>query len=205
MSDTTTSIAYYDANAEKYCAKTIGIDMSAARHAFAKRLKPGAKILDVGSGSGRDAVAFLDAGFDVSLLDPSAGLAACAEAHLRENLYFDRFVRVLRAEELLDVDTFDAVWSCASFVHMTLKEAERSMLALMRALKPDGYFFLSVQEGDSVDHLYDGRRMVRYGEDTLRRLFRPYAGIVAVDRNEDKHPEKRDIGWISVTARKYTR
>lgn len=207
MSDIESSIAYYDANAEAYCAKTVGIDMSAARHEFAKRLKPGAKILDVGSGSGRDAVAFLDAGFDVSLLDPSARLAACAEAYLRENLYFDRFVRVLRAEDLLDVETYDAVWSCASFVHMTLKEAQRSMLALMRSIKPDGYFFLSVQEGEAAasHHLHDGRRMVLYTEEQLRRLFRPYAGIVAVDRNDDKHPEKRDIGWISVTARKYTR
>lgn len=127
-----------------------------SRQRFAKRLAPGAKLLDVGSGSGRDARAFLDAGFDVHMLDPSAGLAEHAARYVQEK-YPDRYVRVLRAEELQDVETFDAIWSCASFVHMTLKEAQRSMLALMRALKPDGYFFLSVQEGDSVDHLYDGR------------------------------------------------
>lgn len=120
-------------------------------------------------------------------------------------MYPDRYVRVLRAEELQDVEVYDAIWSCASFVHMSPQEAARSMLSLMRALKRDGYFFLSVQEGDSVDHLYDGRRMVLYTEEQLHKLFRPYAGVVAVDRNDDKHAEKRDIGWISVTARKYTR
>lgn len=204
MSDIDTSIAYYDANAEAYCEKTYRIDMTDHRRSFCRRLRRGAKVLDVGSGSGRDAAVFCDAGFDVQMLDPSSALGAWAASFINA-VYPDRTVWLMRAEDLQVVDEFDAAWCCASLVHHLWTEAAQAIHAIMRAVKPDGYVFISVQEGDTIDELGDGRRMVRYTEDALRKLLKPYAGIVDVVYTEDRHPEKRDIRWISVTARKYTR
>jgi 2-polyprenyl-3-methyl-5-hydroxy-6-metoxy-1,4-benzoquinol methylase len=204
MSDLDTSIAYYDANAETYCEKTYRIDMSVLRNEFLRRLKPGARVIDVGSGSGRDSLGFLRAGCYVLAIDPSAGLAREAQRYVRSEGYTFNVIPI-RAEDLSAVDEFDAAWCCASLVHHLWTEAARAIHAIMRAVKPDGYVFISVQEGDTIDELGDGRRMVRYTEDALRKLLKPYAGIVDVVYTEDRHPEKRDIRWISITARKYTR
>ena len=44
---------YYESNAERYAEETLSADMSEQYRRFLPLLKNGAKILDVGSGSGR--------------------------------------------------------------------------------------------------------------------------------------------------------
>ena len=76
-------ISYYDKNAEEFCRATKDADMSFCRDKFlhlleqrnyikkSKSDKSKIHILDAGCGSGRDAKAFLDAGYQVTELDAS--------------------------------------------------------------------------------------------------------------------------------------
>ena len=57
---------YYEKNAERYAAETFTADMSEQYRRFLPLLKNGAKILDVGSGSGRDACCFQKYGYQVT-------------------------------------------------------------------------------------------------------------------------------------------
>ena len=64
---------------------------------FLKKLTPGARILELGYGSGRDAEAMIKAGFDVEPTDGTPEIALKAEEHLA------RKVRVWAAASLLHV------------------------------------------------------------------------------------------------------
>ena len=65
---------YYESNAERYAAETFSADMSEQYQRVLPSLKIGAKILDVGSGSGRDACYFQKHGYQVTALEPSKNL-----------------------------------------------------------------------------------------------------------------------------------
>lgn len=66
---------WYTAHAEAFLEATEHIDMGALRGPFLDLLSPGAVILDVGCGSGRDSLAFLHKGFRVVALEPCGALA----------------------------------------------------------------------------------------------------------------------------------
>ena len=65
---------YYETNAERYAAETFFADMSEQYNRFLPLLKEGVRILDVGSGSGRDACRFQRLGYQVTALEPSGNL-----------------------------------------------------------------------------------------------------------------------------------
>jgi SAM-dependent methyltransferase len=72
------TIDFYDANADRYFALTRDADMSVNRAAFLRYLPRSGRVLDAGCGSGRDALAVREAGFDVEAFDASAALARLA-------------------------------------------------------------------------------------------------------------------------------
>ena len=65
---------YYEINAKQYAEKTFSADMSEQYQRFLPLLKEGSTILDIGSGSGRDACHFQKMGYQVTALDPSTHL-----------------------------------------------------------------------------------------------------------------------------------
>jgi 2-polyprenyl-3-methyl-5-hydroxy-6-metoxy-1,4-benzoquinol methylase len=62
---------FYDTNAERFFEETAHLDMSSLRQCFTRLLPPRAAVLDAGCGSGRDARAFADEGFEVTAFDGS--------------------------------------------------------------------------------------------------------------------------------------
>ena len=67
-----TTLRYYDSNAQSFVAGTIDVDMSSIQDAFLSLLHSGARILDLGCGTGRDSRYFLSRGFAVTACDGSA-------------------------------------------------------------------------------------------------------------------------------------
>jgi 2-polyprenyl-3-methyl-5-hydroxy-6-metoxy-1,4-benzoquinol methylase len=103
---------YYLRRADEFFAATVGVDMSTLRWRFLSGLAPGARVLDAGCGSGRDARAFAEAGFAVRAVDASPALARLASAHSGLE------VAVRRLEDLDEVAAYEAIWCCASLLHV---------------------------------------------------------------------------------------
>src|SRR5277367_5293741 len=66
--------SFYQENAVGYFESTVGIDVSGLRERFLKYVPPGGRILDAGSGSGRDTRAFRALGYEVEAFDSSPAL-----------------------------------------------------------------------------------------------------------------------------------
>ena len=106
------TLDYYNVNADTYFEDTVRADVTSLYSHFEGLIKPGASILDLGCGSGRDSKHFLDAGFTVTAVDGSQELCKRAEMLLAVP------VRNLLFQDLDYSEQFDAVWACASLLHV---------------------------------------------------------------------------------------
>lgn len=82
---------YYEQFAAEFFGSTVGVDMAGIHQRFLSQLTPGAHVLDAGCGSGRDAKAFAEAGFQVTAFDASAALARLASTHCGFEVAVRRF------------------------------------------------------------------------------------------------------------------
>lgn len=143
------TIQWYDKNAEQYAkAGASYFDMHHI-HTFANLLPKGARVLDAGCGSGRDAnLLHSKVGLDVVGLDLSKGLLKVARKKFPEITFIEGNLLELPFE----ADSFDGVWSNTSLLHLESVEAVRQALSEMnRVLKPGGVLHVVVkaQTGDS--------------------------------------------------------
>ncbi|MFR5028579.1 MAG: class I SAM-dependent methyltransferase [Coprococcus sp.] len=110
--NTNRTIEYYNTHADRYSEVTRNADMSDIYKRFEEHLKPGSRILDLGCGSGRDSKYFLDKGYKVVSLDAS-------EAMCRKTQELTGKAAVhMRIEDMNYENEFDAVWACASLLHV---------------------------------------------------------------------------------------
>lgn len=135
------TLAFYDANAAAY-ADGMAPDDATHAHlgAFMRRLPPGGHVLDLGCGAGHYSRLFRDAGFHLTLVDGSAGLAAETEA--RTGLP----VRVQLFQDFCDPPTYDGIWACASLLHVPEAELPDVFARVAKSLKPGGHLYCSFKE-----------------------------------------------------------
>src|SRR5579863_2951243 len=103
---------YYEYHAREYFDATAFLNLENLYPFFLNELPSDGRILDAGSGSGRDTKAFRERGFDVTSVEPSEALARLAER-------FTGQAPIRRT--FLDLDfncEFDGVWACASLLHV---------------------------------------------------------------------------------------
>ena len=192
MSET---IDFYNKNAREYCMDTRNADMSIPVNKFLSYIKPSANILDVGCGSGRDSMTFLEAGFNVVSIDASPKM--CQEAEK----YLGKKVRCIKAQELDYNGEFDGVWACASLLHIPKKDFEDTLAKLRHALKSDGIIYASFKKGNG-EKTEDGRFFSFYEKAQITELFEK-AGFEILEIFENKDSQNRaDVNWINLICKK---
>lgn len=193
MNDT---IEYYNQNAEIFVKETLHADMNENRKRFLKYVRPGGKILDAGCGSGRDALAFRQAGYQVDAFDASEEICRLAS----ENLGFQ--VRCLRFQDLEGEAEYDGIWACASLLHVPGDELPDVIQRLKKLLKPGGVLYVSFKKGEG-ERSKGGRYFQDMTEEKQKDLFET-AGLTVLesyesaDVREDRKEEKWVNGIISV-------
>lgn len=171
--DDAATLAFYDREAQVYVAREQTADPAVGR--FVARLAPGATVLELGCGGGRDAEAMIKAGLKVTATDGSAAMAGQAEARLGV------LVRLMRFAELEDVDAFDGVWANASLLHAPAEALPDILARVRRALRPGGLFCASFKAGDGPGRDSLGRYYNFPSAEGLERDFRtagPWSELV---------------------------
>jgi ubiquinone/menaquinone biosynthesis C-methylase UbiE len=106
---------------------------------------PGKRILNLGSGSGRDALILREAGLDVVCLDASKSMIDITtslgfESHLAD------FSEINFSES-----SFDGVWAYTSLIHIPQEEVETVIKHTHKLLVPQGILAVGVIEGEGAN------------------------------------------------------
>ena len=191
------TLGYYEENAQKFSDATANVEFSAMQERFEAYLAPGAKILDFGCGSGRDAKRFIDDGFDVVATDGSPEMCKLAEKLI------GRPVRNELFSELDEVAVYDGIWACSSILHLPKPELKCVLAKMERALKPGAIAYTSFKLGT-----FEGMRNGRYFTDFTEPGFRDFLeAIPALDIEEswtsaDVRPGRGEEKWLNLIVRK---
>jgi 2-polyprenyl-3-methyl-5-hydroxy-6-metoxy-1,4-benzoquinol methylase len=142
---------YYDTHASQMIRSTFDVDLSALYARFLKHLKPDSTILDAGCGPGRDAFAFKKMGYLVAEFDASHTMVSIASKILSQQVLHCTFQEIAFCEE------FDAVWACASLLHVPKKELVAVLHKLSTSLLHGGILYMSFKYGNVERMADDGR------------------------------------------------
>ena len=188
------TVDYYNDTAEHFFSSTLFVDMSPIYGRFLDGLPAGAHILDAGCGSGRDARAFADRGFVVSAFDASSELAKRASEHC------DFEVEVRRFEDVDEIAQYEAIWCCASLLHVPLADIPMVLSKLWAALKAGGRLYVSFKYGVG-ERMHDGRRFTDADEDTVRAWMSQMPELQRIElwQTQDQRPNRTER-WINAIA-----
>lgn len=181
------TLDYYNNNAQRFIKDTVDARMSEIQEHFLKCLEPGAMILDLGCGSGRDSLAFIRAGYTVRMVDGSVKMAEAASDLTGEEVRVSTF-QTFETEEM-----FDGIWACASLLHLTTKEIRDTASRLAGNLNIGGVFYMSYKYGE-----FSGQRNGRFFTDmTESRIRETLADVKSLEMLEawvstDVRPEKEN-------------
>ena len=156
---------YYESNAEHYAAETFFADMSEQYQRFLPLLKKGAKILDVGSGSGRDACYFQKHGYQVTALEPSKNL--CKE--IRK--VFSGEIICSDIQNYRPKERYDGIWACASLIHLQEEEILRFFEKIDLYLNDNGVVYVSGKNGIPTGEVEDGRFFLEFTEQLVEKIL----------------------------------
>ena len=192
------SLGYYTHHAEAYAQATRAVDIAPLYARFLPHVPAGGLILDAGCGSGRDALAFLQQGYAVEAFDASPELAQLATQHAGIP------VKVMRFQDVDDTARFDAIWACASLLHVPEREQPEAWRRLWRALKPGGVAYASYKlgQGERVDEA--GRAFTDANEDRLSEWLNPLQGIARVEiwQTTDQRPGQAQT-WLNALIHRH--
>jgi len=127
----------------------------AERQAFRERLAPGARLLEIGAGTGQDSSYFQQEGFGVVAADLSAAMvercrAKGIEAHVMDFLRLD-----------FPAGSFDAVFAMNCLLHVPNHDLPAVLAVVRSILRPGGLFFVGVYGGtESAEGPLDDDRHV---------------------------------------------
>jgi len=141
---------YYDTNVAAFIERTSRVNVEHLRGPFVARLPTGGRVLDAGSGSGRDSRAFKAAGFDVTAIDASIAMVEATRSYATVPVQHCTFLQFTASVP------FDGIWACASLLHVPRNELARTVQHLLGLLTSTGVLYASFKRG-STDRT-DGER-----------------------------------------------
>ena len=187
---------FYEKNAEEYMESTKNVDMSSAYEHFCKHLKTGDIVLDVGCGSGRDLKYFLEKGFQAEGIEPSKAIY-----HILKKQK-DLVVYPVTIQKFVPTKKYQAVWACASLLHLSKKEIIEFFSRIEDILFPDGVIYVSGKRGIETGYGKDGRFFLEFTEELLQEILNcnPHLELVETWDSEDGKG-RTEIRWMNFIIR----
>lgn len=191
------SVEFYEANAETFFDRTVEADMDAPRAAFAALLPPGARVLDAGCGSGRDALALSRLGFQVTATEASPKLAELARTHTGLP------IQVMTFDQMAWREAFEGVWACASLLHVPRADLPDAVGRLRDALVPDGVLWMSFKFGVE-EREAAGRHFTDLDEAGATALLKATGGLelISMAQTGDVRNDHGGEWWLTVVCRR---
>lgn len=184
---------YYEdeENVSKYIEFTPAHDGALLVDTLAARLEPGATVLEIGLGPGKD-FKLLKQQFTVTGSDLS-------------RVFLERYRKLDESADLLQLDartldterTFDAVFSNKALIHLSADELQQSFARQHAILNDGGLIMHSFWYGDKTQE-FDGLTLVQHNETDLAAMLEDRFEILALAQ----HAKMAEGDSIYVLARK---
>lgn len=187
-----TTLSHYEENADEFVESTVDVDMSSLYERFLPLIPSGGHILDAGCGSGRDSLAFLNAGFRVTAFDASKALAE------RAGRLIAQAVEVATFRSFHSDDLFDGVWACASLLHVPLIELPPAVANLAACTRVGGMMYMSFKLG-SGERVFKGRFFTDMNAEGLAALLKTLPELCPKETwiSRDLRPGRESEGWFN--------
>lgn len=138
---------YYDQDAAARSTRPLAAGRVAHRDWFVDRLRAEGRrsVVEIGTGPGLDAAAFLAAGFEVAGVDLSP-----AHVDLARAAGVDARVAAAQALPFADA-SFDALWSMSVLMHLPDADLDAALAEFARVLRPGGLAAFGTWGGDGTE------------------------------------------------------
>ncbi len=194
------TLAGYNASVLKYIEtspQVVSPDLKTWINKNLRKLGKNPDILEIGSGSGKDAEYFASQGFNMQLTDASQGFVD----YLNSRGMNARLLNAL-SDDL--GKNHDMVFADAVFLHFTTAQLNKVLLKVFGSLKINGRvaFSLKIGSGDEItDRKLDVPRYFCYwdSEDITRLLNETGFTQIEIDSVDDYRGKDRN-GWLLVDA-----
>lgn len=192
MSTHQETVRSYDAVAAEYAAEAASMPKWVATEidAFVAALGGSGRVLEIGSGGGRDALELEKRGVSVTRTDISKGFVDL----LRDGGFQADLLDPL-VDDLADPKhpgmQFDGVWACACLIHVARDDFGTVLDRLTKATRRQGRLHVSVRDGD-------GDEVSSHGSVSETRLY-----AETYWREPDLRCELAASGWAVSEVRRY--
>jgi len=187
---------YYEQNHQEYYDSTYSLDPSLFLDVLTKYLTPGARILDIGCGSGRDLLWLKKQGFDPAGLERAPGLAKMA--------------RDLSGCQVVEGDfethdfkktEYDALVLVGSLVHLHHEKLKGLLRRILDAIKPGGLVYLTLKKGKGTVTREDGRCFYLWEKEELDGIFRA-VNLEVLDLTVQVSNLRKEDTWLGYLLKK---
>jgi len=191
------TIDYYNKNSEKFYKNTVHIDLSEMYPKFLRHIPDNGTILDLGCGSGRDSLYFLEKGYITSSVDASEEMVRLSSELTGQKTQY------LRMQDIEFKNEFNGIWACASLLHIDKKLTESVFNILCNALRDDGVLYASYQYGKGISILED-RYYNNYDERSFAEVIENVNNLKILTYwiTKDLRPDRIDEKWLNVILKK---
>ncbi len=189
----------YSEHAERFFARYHGLDFEELHRAWLPQLpeRPGFA-LDVGAGTGRDAIALAERGWEVLATEPADRLRAMGEQ--ATGGYGIQWTAD-RLPELTTVRAhsyrFDLILVSAVWMHVAPTQRERAFRVLADLLGPGGTLVITLRHGPS----HDERSFYEIDRGEVEALARRRALVTLHAESENDQLGRTDVWWETVVFR----
>ena len=187
---------YYHDNSQEFFDSTINADTTPLYDHFLKYVPDNGYILDFGCGSGRDTKAFLNRGYKVDAIDGSKELCALASDFTGIEVICIDFFEIDVSEK------YDAIWACASLLHVEQDRLPELIEKLRGAVKASGVFYMSFKFGDFAGER-DGRFFMDMTAEKFHEILESVTGWTLVEEWDSEDVRRgKNVKWYNAILRK---
>lgn len=181
---------YYEEHHHDYFTQTVGIDPSTFLEPVAGLLEPGASVLDIGCGAGRDLLWLASHGFRPTGFERSKSFAALARNHSQQPVIEGDFYQY-------DFSTleFDAIICIGGLVHVAKQMFADILRAISLAVVPGGLLLVSMKEGVGTCSAGDGRIFTLWLRREIESVYRE-SGLDVLDFSRHESKLFADDTWL---------